>query len=305
MEEPVFEIQTLEKKDNYAKLAITPLIAGYGHTIGNALRRVLYSSLSGAAITTVKIAGVNHQFTTLKGVKEDMLDFILNLKKVRFEYTDTKTAKVKLSVKEAGEVKAGDLQCPAGLKVANPDLVLAHVAKGGKLEADMQVEVGVGYSPAEEREKEGIGIIPVDANFSPIERVRFSVEETRVGRVTNYDKLILEIWTDGTIKPKQALVESAKILQSYFAQIINPKEVLNKEEEEDTEDSLGPVGKLSVEEIGLPTRVSNALAKSGYDTVEKLVKASKEDLAKVRNLGEKSIKIIKAALAEKGVDFNA
>lgn len=305
MEEPVFEIQTLEKKDNYAKLAITPLIAGYGHTIGNALRRVLYSSLSGAAITSVKISGANHQFTTLKGVKEDVLDFLLNLKKVRFEYTDNKTVKVKLSVKEAGEVKAGDLQCPSGLKVVNPDFVLGHVAKGGKLEADMQVEVGVGYSPAEDREKEGIGIIPLDASFSPIERVRFSIEETRVGRVTNYDKLVIEIWTDGTVKPKSALLEAAKILQSYFAQIVNPKEIANDNEEEKKEDGLGPVGKLSVEEIGLPTRVSNALTKAGYETVEKLVKANKEDLAKVRNLGDKSIKIIKVALGEKGVDFNA
>lgn len=305
MEEPVFEIQTLEKKDNYAKLAITPLIAGYGHTIGNALRRVLYSSLSGAAITSVKISGTNHQFTTLKGIKEDVLDFLLNLKKVRFEYTDNKTVKIKLSIKEPGEIKAGDLQTPSGLKVANPDLVLAHVAKGGKLEAEMQVEVGTGYSPAEEREKESIGIIPLDANFAPIERVRFSIEETRVGRVTNYDKLVLEIWTDGTIKPKAALVEAAGILQSYFTQIVDPKEVVNDEEEDKKEDSLGSVGKLSVEEIGLPTRVSNALTKAGYETVEKLAKAKKEDLAKVRNLGEKSIKIIKVALGEKGVDFNA
>jgi DNA-directed RNA polymerase subunit alpha len=160
----------------------------------------------------------------------------------------------------------------------------------------------VGYSPAEEREERKIGLIPVDATFSPIARVNYKVEETRVGRVTNYDKLILEVWTDGTLEPKKAILDASEILVSYFKQIISPKEI--KKEKKEEVDTLGPVGKLSVEEIGLPTRVANALIKAGYETVEDLVSAKKEDLNKVRNLGEKSLKIVSAALAEKGVNFS-
>jgi len=209
-----------------------------------------------------------------------------------------------LSVKVSGEVKAKDIKVPAQVKIANPEMVLAVLNKGSKLEAEMEIEAGSGYSLAEERKTGTIGLIPLDAAFSPVTRVNYKIEETRVGRITNYDKLILEIWTDGTIAPKDALVSASKILVSYLNQVISPKKVV-KEEKEEVKDTLGPVGKLSVEEIGLPTRVANALIKSGYETVEELSKAKKEDLVKVRNLGEKSIKIITVALAEKGVKFGA
>lgn len=302
MSEPIFEIKEEVKDKNYAKFVITPLEQGYGHTLGNSLRRVLLKSLSGAAVTYVKISKVRHQFTTLKGMKEDIVEFCLNLKKVRFSFISDKTEKVKLSVKGPGEVKAKDMAVPATLKVVNPDLVLAYLNKGVSLEAEMQVEVGGGYSPSEEREEREIGTIPLDASFSPITKVNFKVEETRVGRITNYDKLILEVWTDGTIEPKQALVNAAKILAGYFQQIVSPKKV--EKVEEKVADMLGPIGKLSVEEIGLPTRVANALMKAGYETVEDLVKVKRENLTKVRNLGEKSIKIVNAALMEKGVTLN-
>lgn len=300
--EPIFEVKQKETRDNYAKFEITPLSAGYGQTVGTALRRVLMSSLRGAAITSVKMQGVQHQFSTLKGMKEDVLDFLLNLKRVRFSYDGQDPVKVSLSVNRAGEVKAGDLETPSNVKVANPELVLANLADGAKLEAEMTVEVGVGYVSADEREKEGVNEIPLDASFSPVERVNYTVEETRVGRVTNYNKLNLEIWTDGTISPEDALTSAAKTLMTYFQQIVNPKKV-EKEEPVVEEDSLGPVGKLSVEEIGLPTRVANALAKAGFETVEKLVNAKREDLVKVRNLGEKSLGTINDALKEKGVEL--
>lgn len=300
--ETLFEIKEEVKKDNYSQFAITPLYTGYGYTLGVALRRVLLGSLKGMAITQVNISGVKHQFSTLKGMKEDVLDFILNLKKVRIKSESDKPIKLTLSVNKAGEVKAGDIKTPGNTTIANPELVLANLSKGAKLEAEMIAEKGVGYVMADERTKEGIGNIPVDAIFSPVIRVNYKVDETRVGRVTNYDKLTLEIWTDGTISPKDALVEASKILVSYFNQIISPKEVA-KVEIQKTKDPLGSVGKLSVEEIGLPTRVANALLKAGYETVEKLVEAPKEDLIKVRNLGEKSLKIIKVALTEKGVNF--
>ena len=304
MNEPIFEITQTEKDKNYAKFVISPLEQGYGNTLGNSLRRVLLKSLPGLAITNVKINGVKHQFTTLKGMKEDVVDFVLNLKKVRFISSTSldKPVKVSLSAKGPGEVKAKDIKTSTTLKVANPELVLAYLNKDAKLEAEIEVSSGVGYSPAEEREERKIGLIPVDATFSPIARVNYKVEETRVGRVTNYDKLILEVWTDGTLEPKKAILDASEILVSYFKQIISPKEI--KKEKKEEVDTLGPVGKLSVEEIGLPTRVANALIKAGYETVEDLVSAKKEDLNKVRNLGEKSLKIVSAALAEKGVNFS-
>lgn len=298
----LFETKEEEKKGNYSRIIISPLEKGYGYTLGNSLRRVLLESLGGVAITSVEIKGVKHQFSTLEGMKEDVVEFLLNLKKVRFTCKGElkKVEKVKLSVKGPGEVKAGDIHVSGLLEVANPDLVLAYLNKGAKLEAEMTVEYGYGYRIVDSASGK-IGLILLDAIFSPVTRVSYRVEETRVGKLTNYDKLVLEIWTDGSLEPKQALIEAAKILKSYYEQIISPRLPEKEVVEEKKIDSLGAVGKLSVEEIGLPTRVGNALIKAGYETVEDLAKAKKEDLAKVRNLGEKSVKIVKLALADKGV----
>lgn len=303
MMDPVFDIKEEAKGDNHSSFVITPLIAGYGNTLGVALRRVLLESLPGAAIARVRISGVKHQFSTLTGMKEDVLHFLLNLKKVRVAYSGETLTTLTLSEKGPGEIRAADITVPAGVTIGNPDLVLANLAKGAKLEAEMEVETGVGYSPLEDRQVEGVGVIPLDAIFSPVVRVNYKVEETRVGRVTNYDKLTLDVWTDGTMEPKKALVHAATLLVSYFNQIVSPKKIAKAEVAIAT-DTLGAVGKLSVEEIGLPTRVANALAKAGYETVEKLVAAPKEELVKVRNLGEKSLKIIKVALMEKGVNLD-
>ncbi len=300
MEQLFFEINEEKKGENYSLFTISPLAAGYGATLGTALRRVLLSSLPGAAITKVKIDQVKHQFSTLKGMKEDVVEFLLNLKKVRFNYSGSEPITLSLSVSGAGEVKAKDIKLPATVKIANPDIILANLAKGAKLDVEMQLERGVGYSPAEEHEDTKIGIIPLDAFFSPVQRVNYKVEETRVGRITNYDRLLLEIWTDGTIAPQEALRDASKILVSYFNQIVSPKKVENKVILEE-KNVLGPIGNLSVEEIGLPTRVANALIKAGFESVEKLANAQKSDLLKVRNLGEKSLKTIKVALSEKGV----
>jgi len=299
----LFETKEEGKGTDYGKFVLTPLEQGYGLTIGNSMRRVLLTSLTGSAITSVKISGVKHQFSTLSGMKEDIVEFVLNLKKVRFSGTTEKPTKGTIEVSKAGEFTAGEIKVSGGLKVANPELPLGNLNRGSKLSAEIVVESGVGYSPAEERESSTIGLIPVDASFSPVRRVSYKVEETRVGRLTNYDKLTLEIWTDGTVTPKDALTESAKILLSYFGQIVNPKKVEKKEEV--VVNDLGATGKLSVEEIGLPTRVANALQKAGFETVEQLAFAKKEDLVKVRNLGEKSLKIIAAALGTKGVEFLA
>lgn len=303
MNEPVFEIKEEKKETNYGRFVISPLEQGYGLTIGNALRRVLLTSLPGVAITSVKIAGVKHQFSTLSGMKEDTVELILNLKKVRFTGNIEKPVKATLEIDKAGEFKASDIKIGGGVEVANPDLVLGTLNKGSKLSAEMTVESGFGFSPAEDRPSDTIGLIPIDSSFSPIKRVSYKIEETRVGRLTNYDKLILEIWTDGTIDTGSAVTESAKVLMGYFSQIVNPK-VMEKKEEA-PKDELGLTGKLSVEEIGLPTRVANALIKAGFETVEQLAHAKKEDLVKVRNLGEKSLKIVAAALGTKGIEFLA
>lgn len=303
MNEPIFQITEEEKKADYGKFVISPLEAGYGNTLGNSLRRVLLTSLSGSAITQVKIQGVKHQFSSLKGMKEDVIEFLLNLKKVRIFYNDEKAIKASLEVKGPGEVKAKDIKIDPPAKISNPDLVLAYLNKDASLNVKMDVETGVGYSSSEDRKTGEVGMIPMDAVFTPIVRVNYKVEETRVGRFTNYDRLVLEIWTDGTIDPKQALLKASNILVSYFMQIVSPKKV-EKAPDDDKKDDLGPIGKLSVEEINLPTRVANALIKAGYDTVEDLAKAERSKLVKVRNLGEKSVKIIEAALGEKGLALN-
>jgi DNA-directed RNA polymerase subunit alpha len=299
MNEPFFEVNIEDKKDNYARFAIGPLEQGYGDTLGNSIRRVLLSSLPGSAVSSVRISGVKHQFTTLKGMKEDIVEFLLNLKKVRFSYDGDKTAKASIQVQGEGEVKAKDIKVDSSVKIANPDLVLANLSKGTKLDAKIEIEKGIGYSPAEDRATGEIGLIPLDASFSPVVRANYKVEETRVGRLTNYDKLILEVWTDGTISPNDAFMKAAKILVSYYTQVVNPKEV--KKEKVEKNDDLGAIGKLSVEEVGLPTRVANALLKAGYESIEDLVVANRDDLVKVRNLGEKSVKIVEAALGEKGL----
>jgi DNA-directed RNA polymerase subunit alpha len=300
LNEPIFEINKEKEDPDYGKFIITPMPQGYGDTIGNSLRRVLLSSLKGAAITSVKMSGVKHQFTSLKGMKEDVVDFILNLKKVRVFSDQDKTVSAEISAKGPGEVRAKDIKTSSGIKIANPDLLLATLNKDMKLDAKLEIQIGVGYSSSEDRKTGEVGVIPLDATFSPVTRVNYKVEETRVGRLTNFDKLILEIWTDGSVKPGDALLEAAKILSSYFSQIINPKkiekEVIKKDE------GIGPIGRLSVEEIGLPTRVANALVRAGFETVEDLSKAKSENLVKVRNLGEKSIKIINAALVERDLE---
>jgi len=298
MTTPHFEVKQIKTKDkNYGKFVMSPLERGYGNTLGNSLRRVLLTSLPGAAATSARVTGVKHQFSTLKGMREDIVEFLLNIKKVRFEYEGDKQTKATISVKGPGEVKAKDIKTDSTVKIANPELVLAVLAKGAKLDAKLEIERGVGYSPAEERKTGEVGLITLDASFSPVVRVNYQVEETRVGRLTDYDKLVIEIWTDGTMEPGKALIKASEILIGFFTQVVSPKKVDKKEEKK--KDELGPVGKLSVEEIGLPTRVANALVKADYETVESLMKAKKEDLVKVRNLGDKSVKIINAALGEK------
>ncbi|MFC1749922.1 DNA-directed RNA polymerase subunit alpha [Pseudomonadota bacterium] len=305
MLDPKFQATVAEEKDDYSKLVIEPLKQGYGNTLGNALRRVLLTSLPGAAITSAKIKGVRHQFTSLEGMSEDIVELILNLKKIRVSLEDSlDTATLKLQATGPGEIKAKDIQLPVGVTISNPDLVICKLAdKKTKLEAQLTVETGQGYSLAEERVAGSLGVIPIDALFSPIKRVNPTVQSTRVGRRTDFDKLTLEIWTDGTITAKDALDNAAEILVEHFQQIYNPVVAQEDSQAEDTSQYPNETLSLTVEELDLPTRIANALRKGGYKTVSDLTKANKDDIAKVKNLGERSVSLVEDALAQKDVSL--
>jgi DNA-directed RNA polymerase subunit alpha len=303
MIEPLFNIKTEQENTEVGKFVIEPLEQGFGQTLGNSLRRVLLTNLPGAAITQIKVSGAKHKFSTLEGMSEDIVDLILNLKQVRLKYEGEKPVKLELDKNGPGQVKAGDIKTTANVEIVNKDQVLASLAdKKSRLKIEMVVERGFGYLPAETRKSDKLGVIFLDAAFGPVKRVNYQVEATRVGQRTDFDKLIMEIITDGTIKPKEALKASAKILIAFFNQIVQPKKVdVKKEKEPQVDDE---VMKLTLEELDLPTRIVNALRKTGYGTVSDLMVINLDDLAKVKNLGEKSIKIVQAALAKKGVDWH-
>ena len=299
-----FKTKTIDNKDDYAKFVLEPLDQGYGYTLGNALRRCLLTSIPGAAITKVKIDGVRHQFSTIKGIKEDIVEFLLNLKQVRVIYKGDKEVKLTLNVKGAKKVKAGDIKAPSMVKIVNKKLELMNITdKKTAFSAEIWVNSGYGYLPAEEQKTIIMGIIPVDAAFTPIIRVNYKVEATRVGRRTDLDKLILEVWSDGTVEPKKALDQAAKMLADHFHQVYAPIAEEKVEKVEKVEDN--EVLKLTVEELNLPTRIANALRHGGYPTVKTLTEADKTDLGKVKNLGIKSIDIVGEKLKEKGVSFKS
>ena len=298
-----FKTTAIAQTKDYGKFELSPLEPGYGRTVGNALRRVLLSSLPGAAVTSATVAGVTHQFTTLSGMREDVVELLLNLKQVRLKYAGDKPVEISLSATGSGKVKAGNLKTPANVAVINKDLVLANLADSkAKLNVKMTVETGYGYQPAMEKSEKTLGEIMLDATFSPVVRVNYTIETARVGRRTDLDKLILEIFTDGTVKPSEALNQAAKVLIASFKQIVEP--TFEKEEEVPTLSVVegNEALKLSVEELDLPTRIANALRRGGYATVKDLAEASKSDVAKVKNLGGKSVDIIIDKLKEKGVN---
>lgn len=301
--QPSFTITELSSDGKQASIIIEPLENGYGHTIGNALRRVLLSSLPGTAITKVTIDGVTHQFTTYEGMTEDVVELILNLKQIRVKSNSDEAGTLRLHVKGAKEVTAADVECEAGFEVVNKDLHLATLAKDKSLDIEMITESGVGYKLASEIETEVLGQIAVDALFSPVIKVSYKVEATRVGRRTDFDKIVLDIQTDGSIAPLEAVQQAAEILIRQFNQIVNP--VLPKVEKELPQFSPEEMEtmRLTVEELDLPTRIANALRKGGFETVKDLVQSNKDEISKVKNLGGKSIDLIEEALLKKGVSL--
>lgn len=302
MSDPNFGIKPDVEKAGYGKFIIEPLEQGYGQTLGNSLRRVLLVSLPGSAITSVKITGVKHQFSTVPGLKEDVTEFILNLKKVRLVLEGSEIATLKLSKKGLGEVTAADIEAPAGVSIVNPDLVLGTLAdKKSELEAEMTVSRGFGYVPADEKHSDEVGMIPVDALYTPVTRVNYHVEATRVGRMTNLDRLVLEIWTDETIAPMDAVKSAAKILVSYFLQVYEPTAQGVSESVAVTPTISDEILKMRIEELDIPTRIVNALANGSIETVGQLLGAPRGELMKIKNLGVKSLSVVEDKLREKGV----
>jgi DNA-directed RNA polymerase subunit alpha len=290
---------------NYGRFTIGPLESGYGITLGNALRRVLLSSLPGAAVTSIRISGVHHEFSAIPHVKEDTTALILNLKQLRLKLQGDESVRLRVEVKGEGEITAGDIVCPSQVEIVNPDL---HLLTGdsGEAELDMElvVERGKGYSPAEERGKLPIGEIPVDAVFSPIRKANFVVERARVGQMTNFDRLIMEIWTDGTIEPEEALSNAAQILVDHLSLLVGVGE-MPPEEEEEAEEGLIPIRiyETPIEELELSVRAYNCLKRAGITKVgeilEKMAEGDDEILA-IRNFGKKSLAELKERMRAKG-----
>jgi DNA-directed RNA polymerase subunit alpha len=296
-----FNLKKEVEKPDYGKFIIEPLDQGYGHTLGNSIRRVLLTSLRGAAVRKVKIDGVKHPFSTLPGLKEDVIQLLLNIKKIRFKLNGDKAITAKLSAKGTTQVTAGLIEVSDG-EVINKDLYLGELtASKAKLDIEFTIEPGYGYVTAEEyEEKKELGVIILDALFSPVVRVNYKVEATRVGRMTNLDKLILEIWTDGTIAPFDAVKEAAKTLVSFFLQIYEPK-AKTTEGVAVTPTISEEILKMTLEELDLPTRIVNALHNGGIETVGQLLGTQKKELYKIKNLGAKSITHIEEILRAKGI----
>ena len=293
------KIKNVDNDGNHARLVVEPLERGYGLTLGNALRRVLLSSIRGAAVTNVEIEGVVHEFSSIPGVMEDVTDIILNLKSLAIKLDGESVKKIRLSHKGAGIVTAGMIKTDADVKIMNPDLIICHMDEGSSISMEMTVENGKGYVPAAQNRTETtpVGVIPIDSLFNPILKVSCHVENTRVGQATDYDKLVLDIETNGTIKPEDAVALSSRVLQEQFAPLINFDEPAEVKEEE-TENKLPFPSALlrKVSELELSVRAANCLKNDNIVYIGDLVQRSEAEMLKTPNFGRKSLNEIKQVL---------
>jgi len=296
--------------DIYARFIAEPFEAGYGHTVGNSLRRVLLSSLEGAAITSVRIQGAQHEFGSLPGVVEDVTDIILNLKKVRFKAADHEARTVTISINKEGPITAGDIHTTAGMEVLNTDQLICTLDKKQKFEAELDVRVGRGFFTGDENKRPDmpIGVIPIDSIFSPVTRVKYAVENTRVGQRTDYDKLILEVWTDGRVSPDDALLQASAILRHHLDVFVNYDD--NQVEFDETPEEVSQENtrlkkmlNMSVNEIELSVRAANCLNNANITTVGQLAMKTEAEMLKYRNFGKKSLNEIKEKLQHLGLSL--
>jgi DNA-directed RNA polymerase subunit alpha len=310
MLEPNFVTEKLNLSLVYGKFILSPLPAGFGYTIGHALRRVLLSSIPGVAVTYVKINNIVHPFSTISGIRESVLDIILNIKLLRFKIIGNGPFEMILSVKGKRKITGKDFK-GGGIEVVNNNQYITEITDDkAKLDIALIIEKGWGYSPSEEKEKKEFSVMPVDSIFSPVKKINYSVEGTRVGRKTNFDKLILEIWTDETVSPEEILRQGATILSQYFSYILSGKDVKKPAETAtDLQEELAKtidkkVYQTIIDELDLPTRVINALLREKIETVEDLVKQGKESIINFKGVGKKSVELIQKELEKLGVPFN-
>lgn len=307
IERPKIECADINEEKTYGRFVVEPLERGYGTTLGNALRRVLLSSLPGAAITSVRIEGVLHEFSTVPGVVEDTTEMILNLKELRLRISSEETKTLRIEKVGPGIVTAADIVCDADVTILNPEIVIANLADQARLFVEMTAERGRGYASADrnKRPNQAIGVIPIDSVFTPISKVNYQVENTRRGDVTDLDKLILEVWTDGGLSPEEAVSVGAKILSRHLDMFVGltdrakHEQILVSEEDEERDRVLD----MTIEELDLSVRSYNCLKRASINMVSELIEKTEEDMMKVRNLGKKSLEEVTQKLAELGLSL--
>ena len=307
IEKPNITLIDKNEKNTYGKIVVEPLERGYGTTLGNSLRRILLSSLPGAAVTSINIQGVLHEFSTIPGVREDVSEIILNIKNIAAKMHVNGPVQLLIDAKGPKEVTAADIITGVDVEIVNEDLHIATLEEGAELIIEMEMERGRGYVVSERNKKEnqGIGVIPIDSIYTPVKKVNFAVEDTRVGNRTDFDKLTLEVWTDGTIDPEESVSLGAKILNEHLnlfislTEHINDVEIMIEKEEDEKEKVL----EMTIEELDLSVRSYNCLKRAGINSVEELTYKSEEDMMKVRNLGKKSLDEVQKKLEELGLSL--
>ena len=306
-EKPNIECTNMDEQNNYAKFVCEPLERGYGVTIGNSLRRILLSSLPGCAITSIKIDGVVHEFSTVPNVVEDVSEIIVNLKGVRFKSYDNEEKLVKIDFKGEGEVTAADIITDGTIEVLNPELHIAEVSEGGHFVMEMTVEKGRGYNTAAKNKKDNqdISVLPIDSIFTPVKKVNYQVENTRVGQMVDFDKLVIEVWTDGSLKAYEAISLAAKVITEHLNLFIDLSETAKNTQimVEKEESKTARVLEMSIEDLELTVRSFNCLKRAGISTVQDLANKTEADMMKVRNLGKKSLDEVTNKLHSLGLDF--
>ena len=306
-EKPNIECLEVDDTKNYAKFVCEPLERGYGVTIGNSLRRILLSSLPGCSITSVKIDGVLHEFSSIQNVVEDVPEIIVNLKNVRLKFDENEEKVLRIDYKGAGEVLASDIITDGTVEILNPDLHIATVSEGGHLKMEMTADRGRGYNSSDKNKKpnQDISVLPIDSIYTPVKKVNYQVENTRVGQMVDYDKLVIEVWTDGSLKAHEALSLAAKVMSGHLELFIDLSEATKNTQVmiEKEESKKEKVLEMSIEELELSVRSFNCLKRAGIATVEDLTNKSETDMMKVRNLGKKSFDEVTAKLHSLGLDF--
>ena len=306
-EKPNIECLEIDETNNYAKFVCETLERGYGVTIGNSLRRILLSSLPGCAITSVKIEGVLHEFSTIPNVVEDVPEVIVNLKNVRLKFDGNEEKTLRINFKGEGEVTAADIESDGTVEILNPDLHIATVAEGGNLVMELTADRGRGYNSSEQNKKpnQDISVLPIDSIYTPVKKVNYHVENTRVGQMVDYDKLTIEVWTDGSLKAHEALSLAAKVMTGHLELFIDLSETTKNTQVmvEKEESKKEKVLEMSIEELELSVRSYNCLKRANISTVEDLISKSESEMMKVRNLGKKSFDEVTAKLHSLGLDF--